>query len=365
MKKTTLYTIVAMAFAIGLASNATAQKDTTEVKMGNKKLLIIENIDDNERAQSDLEAGKRAFEDLLSAAAEKNAELKLEILELNKEIASSSQDSTQQKLKAKVAEKEKKIAENEKKIEAFESGIAGIETDLDKLSDQLDDIETDDIDMEFNSCSKKKSFNGHLAGFQIGLTNLLLNSKDIGTPEAMPFLELNPEKSIGYQFNLEKNIPLIDNRMGFVTGVGIEWNSFSLAKNIDLAINQEGKLIGNEVATTDRAYEKNNLNMAYLTIPFIFEVQPWGKKSFHISAGITGGIRLWSKQKQTYYTNDHKNKYKKKDAFNLNPFRYGATAKIGYNKLSLYANYNISDLFKKGTTTDLVQPFTTGVAFSF
>jgi len=362
MKKSTIYTIVVMFLAIGLAQNTQAQKDTTEVKVGKKKIIIIENKTDKEREQGDLEAGRKAFEDLRDDAADKNGELKLEIIDLKNELSSAETDEKKAEIEQKIEAHEKKIAENDKKIEAFESGIAEIEIDLKDLEDEIGDLD-DSFELEdLTSYKKKKKFNGHWAGFQMGLSNMLVGNSSISTPEELSFLELTPEKSFGYQLNfMEFNIPVFGQVAGFVTGAGIEWNSLTLAKNVDLNVDENGFLSASEIATDERDYEKNRLNMAYLTVPLIFEVQPWGKKSFHISAGATAGLRLWSKQKQTWYEGDRKNKYKNKDSFSLNPFRYGATAKIGYKNMALYANYNVSELFKNDYS-QTIQPFTVGVS---
>lgn len=92
-------------------------------------------------------------------------------------------------------------------------------------------------------------------------------------------------------------------------------------------------------------FKKNKLKPLYLQVPLMlnFETHKKRSKSLHFSAGVYGGILIDSKTKQK---STERGKVVVKDDFNLNPFRYGVSARIGYGGISLYANYNLSPLFQ-------------------
>jgi len=53
-------------------------------------------------------------------------------------------------------------------------------------------------------------------------------------------------------------------------------------------------------------------------------------------------------------------KSKNHDDFNINPFRYGATARIGYKGLNLFGTYYFSS-FYKDNRGPMMNPFTIGI----
>ncbi len=87
-----------------------------------------------------------------------------------------------------------------------------------------------------------------------------------------------------------------------------------------------------------------------------------GKRVF-ISAGIIGGFKLGSHTK-VVYDNDGKDKSKDKDDFNINPFRYGLSARLGYGCLAVYSDYYFTPMFvrEKGPA---LHPFNVGLALTF
>ena len=107
---------------------------------------------------------------------------------------------------------------------------------------------------------------------------------------------------------------------------------------------------------------KSKLNMTYLTAPLLLEVQiPAGKKRIHLSAGVIGGVKIASNTKIKYEISGQKSKEKSKGDFNLSPLRYGATVRLGYRAVNVFANYYFMPLFGENGGPELY-PFSIGLS---
>jgi hypothetical protein len=80
-------------------------------------------------------------------------------------------------------------------------------------------------------------------------------------------------------------------------------------------------------------------------VPLSFQIRTnddqRGNKVYFV-AGPEIGFLINGKMKQV---SDEKGKEKVKDDFNLNPFRYGASARLGYDDLGVYVKYYNSNVF--------------------
>lgn len=113
----------------------------------------------------------------------------------------------------------------------------------------------------------------------------------------------------------------------------------------------------------DFNYSKNKLTLFYTDIPV--EIRFRTKKNtdnFKFSIGFKAGYLI---QSHTKYKGDRLNnvvgtKYKVFDIPNIETFRYGITARIGYGKVNLFGYYSLTNLFKKGKGPELF-PVSVGV----
>jgi hypothetical protein len=214
--------------------------------------------------------------------------------------------------------------------------------------------------VQFKKEPKKQRFNGHWAGFYLGINGYLTPENKIDLPGEYGFLDLRYEKSINVQLNFyEQNFNLISNKLGLVTGLGIEWNNYRFNDKVKLDPNR------NQIArieAPEKDYTKSKLNVRYLNIPLIIELQTNSKSnmnSFHFGVGVIGGLRIGSHSKNVY-ENNKRQKEKVRDDFHLSPLKADATVRIGWGKLNLYGNYSLLTLFRDNRGPELY-PFSAGI----
>ena len=382
MKKFYIKMTLAVLILAGFSLQGVAQKDTTELEVGKKKLIIIDKKTQKENAIYNLEKGKETFEKEIIIAEEliqKHEELiqKQEVLIQKQEelitkrenLSEKSEELENQKIELEnqkiELEKQKAIIDiNIKKKQAFESGIVEIEKGIEEIGQGLEeiDIEIDEIDGDVHKKSKKKRFNAHWAGLEFGVLNFLNSSQALVNDADVDFMAVIPEKTFSYGLNLfEKNIPITKHSLGIATGAGIHWNSLNLEQDINLYEGEGGIIMAEPVNTELIDMKKNKLNVAYVKVPLVLEYQvPIKNRKLYVNAGIFGSIRAWSKQKQVYFIDGTKYKDKKVDDFQLSGFRYGLSAGAGYGDVGLFVEYSMVPLFKDGSGPEMY-PIMVGV----
>lgn len=217
-----------------------------------------------------------------------------------------------------------------------------------------------------NKDKLQKEYNNNFKywrGINIGVNGFLNNQAGLTPPAGGEFLELNYAKSIQFGLNiLQKNFHIISNFVNIYTGFGFDFNHYVFQKNVTLKSNTSFLM-----ASIDSAihYKKNKLNITYIKIPLMLEINTSRNynHNFHIAVGAELDYRIFSVTKQIYELDDKHMKIKQKDPFHLEPFVYNAIARIGYNKVSIYASYGFTRLFKKDQAPQ-VYPFAAGITFT-
>ncbi len=187
-------------------------------------------------------------------------------------------------------------------------------------------------------------------GLDIGMNGYLNPSYKLGLPAGYEFLELDYARSRTVSLNLwQHNFHVYKNYVNIVTGFGIEWNGYAFRNNSSLI--SDTNRVAAVVETRD--FSKNKLKMTYLNIPLMLEFNTNTNnddRSFHIAAGGMFSYNVFQNRlKQEYELDNETQKIKVKDDFNINPFRYGLTARIGYGDYTLFANYALSDVFRSNS----------------
>ena len=92
-------------------------------------------------------------------------------------------------------------------------------------------------------------------------------------------------------------------------------------------------------------FKKNRFSSTYLRVPLSFQLRTnddnKGNKVYFVF-GPEIGFLINGKVKQV---SNERGKEKVKDDFNLNPFRYGAFARLGYDDFGIYVKYYNNDVF--------------------
>ncbi|HRW61897.1 MAG TPA: outer membrane beta-barrel protein [Bacteroidales bacterium] len=265
------------------------------------------------------------------------------------------------------------IKEMEKELQNQKDDTTNIEFKRKKVQIVEEDDETriyvkkkkkEDWDWFWDDGSR---FKGSWSGFSVGLSNLADKNFSISRPTADQYLDLNTGKSWNMNLNFAQySINFINNKFGMVTGLGLEWNYYRFDNENSI---QENPATGEiEIRTLDPAWniEKSKFSTTYVTVPLLLEVHTSSSQSRGLvfSAGAIGGVKLGSNTKIIYKENGDTKKDKTKDDFNLSPFRYGVTARIGVGDWLIYGVYYFTPLFEKDKGAELY-PFSVGIALSF
>ncbi len=236
---------------------------------------------------------------------------------------------------------------------------------------------------------KRKNFNGHWAGVEMGINGMLTPQFNLSFPKEESYLDLRYEKSINFNLNLwEQNIPL--NRaktMGLVSGLGISWNNYRFDNNV---YPTSDSLYFKAFYSEGVSMRKSKLTLMYITVPLFFEMQTNADNNaerLHFSVGVIGGWRV-STHSKMYFEEANKeftlrdpgtdetlplifrspdaskrNITKNFDGFNMRPFKLDASVRMGWGFVSLYANYSIFSLWVKDQGPD-VYPFAVGICLA-
>lgn len=228
------------------------------------------------------------------------------------------------------------------------------------------DIPFQDEDFQDDDCNNCISNTNNAVWSGFGLTaNGFLNAQNqVATGSELGFLELDPARSIGVQLNLlEKRFPIIKDYLGITTGLGIQWNRYSLKGNYDITATND-TIFGVENTTIN--YSKNVLSSAYLQAPLLLQINTNKNpsESWTIAAGIVGGIRVGGQHKTKWENNGNKNKDQTFDDFNFRPFQASLMALVGYGDWNLYMTYNLTDVFNEGSALSL-RGVNAGILLSF
>lgn len=220
--------------------------------------------------------------------------------------------------------------------------------------------ENDDKKNNSNSSEQVQKFK-HWNGIEVGINGYLDANNNLNVEPG--YLELNYAKSLQFGLNLlEKDFHIYKNYLNVITGLGFDFNHYAFENNITLKANAP-YLTADKDTTIN--YKKNTFNISYLKAPLLLEVNTSknSKQNLHIAAGMEFAYRIHSVTKQKYVQNGKDIKVKTRDDYNLEPFRFSAVARVGYNNVTIFANYGLNRLFKQKQGPE-VYPFTIGITFT-
>ncbi len=208
--------------------------------------------------------------------------------------------------------------------------------------------------------SKPSKVKSHWAGFELGVNMLADSDYKTSAPEGYDFLKLKTGKSIAVNFNMvDFEIDLYRKNIMLVTGLGFTINNYRFKSQSYLLPGTDSV-----IAFMDPSVDvkKNKLVVNYITVPLLLEFNTSRNpdRTVHFAAGIIGGLRVGSHVKLVKEINGDNTKSKTRDDFNLNPWRYDATVRLGYRNFTVFGSYGLAGLFKNDIKPEL-NPVTVGV----
>jgi hypothetical protein len=203
-------------------------------------------------------------------------------------------------------------------------------------------------------------FRDNWTGLELGINGYLSPGNNLTLEPGAEFMDVRYNRSVAVNLNLwQQNLVIVRSSFALVTGVGFGWNNYYFNNDILLQKGSEG--VGYE--ESDQNFKRSKLTVSHLNVPLLLELQSpvnYGPNAFHLSAGINVGLRLRSHTKQVYFIDGDKQKDKLFEDFHMSPFRYDATARIGWGRINLFASYALNAMFKDGKGPELT-PFTLGI----
>jgi len=209
-----------------------------------------------------------------------------------------------------------------------------------------------------------RSFRGHWSGLEFGLGNYTyLRSMDL--PDDISYMSLITGKSHTFNFNISQLSMGLTRHFGLVTGIGLNWNCYRFEGNNSITVGPD-RVITELVPPDGSSVKKSKFSTLYLNVPALIELQiPAGYSNrLNIAAGVIGGIKLNAATRIVF---QDKEVLKTNGDFNLNLFRAGLTARVGYENFMLFGTYYATPWFRelKGPNGYNPEPFEIGIAFTF
>jgi hypothetical protein len=209
---------------------------------------------------------------------------------------------------------------------------------------------------------RRNRFRGHWSGVELGFNSYLTSDRSFTLPDEIDYMSLHSGKSINFNLNFSQLSIGLTRHIGFVTGLGLDWNNYRFNGNNNIQKGSTGII---EPLIPTGLLDKSKFTTLYLTLPFMLELQlPTDHNRINLAAGPIGAIKLSSHSKMVF---DDGDKVKSNSDFSLNLLRYGLTARAGYGNFQIYGTYFMSPLFQSGKSPEgiALYPFEVGIAFTF
>jgi len=206
---------------------------------------------------------------------------------------------------------------------------------------------------------KEKTVKFTSLGVRLGLNNYLY-SGSFNLPAAYAPLELNTGKSINVNVGLAGiKWRIHHDYVTLHTGLALDFNNYRFGNSAFLVPNVDS--VAFALPADNASMTKNKLAVTYIELPLRLQFATHKKesKAFRVAVGGRVAYRLGAHSKTII--NDEKTK--RRDDFNLNNVKYGATFMVGFSWLNLYVNYDFSPLFRDGVQPNLT-PVSAGLVLA-
>ncbi len=168
---------------------------------------------------------------------------------------------------------------------------------------------------------------------------------------------------------------VIDKRIGASKfsvhpGAGLGLERYKFKNNYTLAFGNTPSTEGQVVMVPQTLDVRKSMlisNYFDALVDFRFSTNPNDpNRSFKVSLGIKGGYLFDSGTKVKYREDNETKTLKDKQNWNLSPFRYAATFRMGVGNFSLFATYNLNPVFQTGKGPGQIDfnNFTVGISLA-
>ncbi len=192
----------------------------------------------------------------------------------------------------------------------------------------------------------------------LGLNNYLEDGK---LPSSSELYSLNPIASWYGGVNFD-NITRLFSVVYLDWGIGGSVQEYAFENTRTRIIQTDDSI--EFVEATDIKGRKSKIKMWHLNAHIVPTIAFGRYDSFRVGFGMYGGYRLSSSVIYKYDdANGNKQKEKNKGNWNINQFRYGYRATLGWNFFDLFFNYELTELFEDDVEAPRLNPVTFGIIF--
>ncbi len=147
-----------------------------------------------------------------------------------------------------------------------------------------------------------------------------------------------PWMSIGCNIALLKDWPIANSVFSFAAGVGYSFENVQNNGHFLYTTNGTQTFL----YPLQSAYKFNRLSTQWFEIPIELRLRAKGNGPLRLYLGAKAGINVVN----YYQFIDNDTKLREYNINNINWYRYGVYARLGYAKFNLYASYSLSELFE-------------------
>ena len=208
-------------------------------------------------------------------------------------------------------------------------------------------------------------FKGHWSGIELGVNGFAFPDYSMYPDNEKDFLKnkliLSNVLHINFlQYSI--GIQQTRNTIGVVTGLGLNLQNYRFKNNdTSISLDENRKVIPKYLKFDSN--QKSKLSSVYLEVPILLEFQIPVRNyanRLYFSAGITAAKRLDTHTKIKYRKDGKKEKLKSPGDYSINDYKVAGSIRIGYRRISLFANCDLVPMFENGRGPTLF-PYSVGI----
>ena len=190
-------------------------------------------------------------------------------------------------------------------------------------------------------------------GIDLGVNGILSGNHDFKLSGSTDFMEPKYANSRYISFNMgQVKGRIVKDYVGFTMGMAFQIYNYKYSGENEFVFAGDSLF---SMPSGDKNITKNKLRATYIAVPAMLEfntsLDP--NKSFHISAGIVGKIRIENMYKQKFSLEGNDNKTSIKGDLGLNRWAADAMVRVGYRRLTVFTQVGLVPLFDNANTDDV------------